>query len=129
MSNVDIANNGRVATFRTDAGLTVTFVGTPNEGSGATTVDRQYVVGTRYEFHPLNDVAYQDNGCSATREVDGGSSSPTSGAPAHATGTGPNQPFRQLPVAVATAAVAALPLVVLLVRARQAAAGTPAAGR
>lgn len=123
-------NNGRVATVHTDAGLTVTVIGTPAEGSAATTVDRQYVVGTRYEFHPLNDASpYQDNVCTATREVAGGSSSPSAGVSGHAAATGPDQPFRRLPIAAMTGAVAALLLAGLLFRARRAAARAPTADR
>jgi len=47
-------NGGRVAAVRTDDGRAVTMVGTPDEGSAATSVDRRYVVGTRQEFHPLD---------------------------------------------------------------------------
>jgi hypothetical protein len=75
----DTSNDGRVAAVRTDAGNVVTVVGTPDLGSGATSVDRKYVVGTRYEFHPINDKSpYQDNACTATHEVEGG---PAPGGP------------------------------------------------
>jgi hypothetical protein len=73
------SNGGRVATVRTDAGAVVTVVGTPDLGSGLTSVDRAYVVGTRYEFHPINNESpYQDNACTATHEVEGG---PAPGGP------------------------------------------------
>jgi hypothetical protein len=33
-------------------------------------VDRQYVVGARYEFHPLNgESLYQDNACTASWQI------------------------------------------------------------
>src|SRR5215831_13239064 len=69
----DTSHGGRVATVRTDAGAVVTVIGTPDLGSGATSVDRAYVVGTRYEFHPINNGSpYQDNACTATHEVASG---------------------------------------------------------
>ncbi len=37
-----------------------------------TTVDRTYVVGATYEFHPHNDTEpYEDSSCSATHRVHG----------------------------------------------------------
>jgi len=72
-TGTDTSNGGRVATVRTDGGAVVTVVGTPDLGSSATSVDRKYVVGTRYEFHPINSESpYQDNACTATHEVAGG---------------------------------------------------------
>ena len=64
---VSTQSNGRVATVRTDVGTTVQVRGTPDSGSGATSVDRSYEVGARYEFHPLNDSSpYEDNACTFT---------------------------------------------------------------
>lgn len=59
---------GRLATVRTDAGQTVTVRGTPGGKNSATSVDRRYEVGGRYEFHPVNASSpYEDNDCTATR--------------------------------------------------------------
>jgi hypothetical protein len=74
-----VASNGRVATVRTDDGRTVLVIGTPDPGAQATSVDRTFAVGARYEFHPVNDAPpYQDNACTATHEIARGT---TSGVP------------------------------------------------
>lgn len=71
-------SHGRIATVRTDTGATVKVVGTPDTGSGATSVDRTYEVGGRYEFHPTNDASpFQDNACTATRLLSMTSPPPT----------------------------------------------------
>ena len=64
----------------TDEGRTVTVNGGPSgTGTGtdtntATSVDRTYRPGVRYEFHPLNAASpYQDNACTATRAIGGAS--------------------------------------------------------
>jgi hypothetical protein len=60
---------GRVAHVTTDAGRQVIVRGTPSD-SGATSVDRAYIVEARYEFHPLNDSSpFEDNACTATRQL------------------------------------------------------------
>lgn len=63
--------DGRVAQVRTDDGRDVQVVGSSNpQPNTATTVDRSYATGTRYEFHPLNPASpYEDNVCTATHEV------------------------------------------------------------
>ncbi|GAA1837920.1 hypothetical protein GCM10009772_14420 [Pseudonocardia alni subsp. carboxydivorans] len=63
--------DGRVAQVRTDDGRNVRVVGSPTpRPSTATSVDRSYATGTRYEFHPLNPASpYEDNLCTATHEV------------------------------------------------------------
>ncbi|MBM7860710.1 hypothetical protein [Lentzea nigeriaca] len=62
--------NGLVAHVRTDAGPQVEVIGTPAE-TGASTVDRTYTTGLRYEFHPLNSSSpYQDNNCTRTHVID-----------------------------------------------------------
>jgi hypothetical protein len=63
----------RVATVRTAGGDTVQVVGTPSPADDSiTSVDRTYVVGATYEFHPWNNTdAYQDNLCSATERLRG----------------------------------------------------------
>jgi hypothetical protein len=68
---VELRNAGRVATVRTDDGKSVTVAGTDAENpSVATSVDRSYELGARYEFHPINDASpYQDNACTATRLI------------------------------------------------------------
>jgi hypothetical protein len=78
-----VANDGRVATVRTDDGRVVEVVGTPDlhQGAGRTSVDRRFDVGVRYQFHPLNDTSpYQDNACTATRPI--GAAAPATGSPA-----------------------------------------------
>jgi len=60
-------SNNRVATVRTEAGETVQVRGGP-AGSRATSVDRNYQPGGRYEFHPINASSpFHDNICTATR--------------------------------------------------------------
>ncbi|GAA1296833.1 hypothetical protein [Pseudonocardia xinjiangensis] len=78
---------GRIAQVRTDAGLMVEVRGTdaidPPGGGAATSVDRSYVTGQRYEFHPINSTSpYSDNNCTATHELPASPS--TSAAPAGA---------------------------------------------
>lgn len=83
---------GRVARVRTDDGRDVTVIGTPADLGGArpgetvaTSVDRTYSVGARYEFHPTNDASpYADNACTATRWLSAGApgGSDTAGLPA-----------------------------------------------
>jgi hypothetical protein len=62
---------GRVAHVRTDDGRTVVVRGTDSDSPNAfTSVDRTYSAGARYEFHPINATEpYQDNACTATREI------------------------------------------------------------
>jgi hypothetical protein len=66
-----VSNRGRTATVRTDDGRTVTVRGSQVESeNAASTVDRAYQVGIRYEFHPVNDASpFQDNACTATRPI------------------------------------------------------------
>lgn len=68
------SRNGRVAEVRTDDGRGVEVRGTDAVDSpgaiGATSVDRTFVAGTRYEFHPLNSTSpFSDNACTATRPL------------------------------------------------------------
>jgi hypothetical protein len=65
--------DNRVATVRTAGGDAVQVVGTPSpEDNSVTSVDRTYVVGATYQFHPLNGAApYEDNVCSATERLRG----------------------------------------------------------
>lgn len=63
-------HDGRRATVNTDDGRVVTMVGTADLGAAATSVDRTYEVGGRYEFHTLNDASpYEDNACTATKKI------------------------------------------------------------
>lgn len=61
----------RIATVRTTAGKTIQVVGTPSPGDNSvTSVDRTYVVGATYEFHPDNgSEPYEDNICTATTRL------------------------------------------------------------
>jgi len=66
-------SDDRVASVRTTGGETVLVVGTPAPGEHSfTSVDRTYVVGGAYEFHPVNAAApYEDNACTATERLRG----------------------------------------------------------
>ena len=102
---------GRVATVRTDAGVTVEVRGTPGGLVGASSVDRSYEVGGRYEFHPVNDASpYEDNACTATQLLSPG---PRPG-PALAGGTSP-----AAVLAVSGVAAAGVVLAGIVLRRRQ----------
>jgi len=63
--------DGRIAEVIAEDGRKVQVRGTP-DASAITTVDRTYLVGARYEFHPVNDSSpYEDNVCTATRKLSG----------------------------------------------------------
>lgn len=65
-----VEREGVLAHVLTDDGAEVEVVGSPSE-TGVTSVDRTFKPGVRYEFHPLNDSSpYQDNSCTATRELE-----------------------------------------------------------
>lgn len=70
---VEVDDSSRVATVVLDDGSEVVVQGGPDlGGSAATSVDRHYTLGGRYEFHPSNDTSpFQDNACSATRQLSG----------------------------------------------------------
>lgn len=70
---VDAESHSRVATVRTTVGETVRVVGTPFPAEDSmTSVDRTYVVGATYEFHPVNGTEpYEDNACTATERLHG----------------------------------------------------------
>jgi hypothetical protein len=85
---IAVTNGGRTATVHADDGRSVTVRGTPAGDDAATTVDRAYQVGQRYEFHPINDAdPYQDNACTATHPVGAASASNTPPAQPRTTGT------------------------------------------
>ncbi len=71
---VSVEHEGRTARVRTDDGRDVTVHGggrSPASNS-ATSVDRRYAVDGRYEFHPINDASpFEDNACTATRQLSG----------------------------------------------------------
>ena len=62
-------SNGRIATVRTVDGRTVVVRGTTvDSDTTATSVDRNYRVGGRYEFHPYNAASpFGDDACTQTR--------------------------------------------------------------
>ena len=64
-------NRDRIAQVRTDTGAEVTVLGTESpDTTSATSVDRTFIPGVRYEFHPLNDASpFRDNACTATRQL------------------------------------------------------------
>ena len=66
------ASHDRMATVQTDDGETVQVVGTPFSAENSiSSVDRTYVVGATYEFHPVTGTEpFEDNACTATRQVD-----------------------------------------------------------
>lgn len=92
--------NGRVAEVRQDDGRTVTVRGGETRDNAASSVDRYYDVGARYEFHPVNaEDPYEDNECTATRRLGGGvatlaagGSPPASPAVVPAAGSSPASP-------------------------------------
>jgi hypothetical protein len=115
-----VTNRGRTATVRTDDGRTVTVLGSEATGSAvATSVDRTYQVGLRYEFHPFNDAdPYHDNGCSATHAI---------GAASGATAAGSSSSGPWVGVLSAGAAVLVVAgVIVWYLRRRNLSAATPA---
>lgn len=71
---LSVEDRGRRATVRTDQGKEVVVVGRgrQGQGGGVSSVDRRYAVGGRYEFHPVDDASpFQDNACTATRQLSG----------------------------------------------------------
>jgi hypothetical protein len=70
---VEVDADGRLAHVRLDDGSRVEVHGSPSlaDGSG-TSVDRHFTVGGRYEFHPTNERSpFEDNACTATRQLSG----------------------------------------------------------
>jgi len=70
---VEVEKDGRVAYVALDDGSTAVVHGSPGLGNDTvTSVDRRFAAGARYEFHPFNDTSpFQDNACSATRQLAG----------------------------------------------------------
>lgn len=70
---IDVEADGRIATVVRDDGTRVEVHGSPTPHDGAvTSVDRRYAVGGRYEFHPANARSpFEDNACTATRQLAG----------------------------------------------------------
>lgn len=85
---VSTQSHGRVAGVRTAAGEMVEVRGTPDTAeNAASSADRTYEVGGRYEFHPVNASSpFDDNSCTQTRLLsrtsssDGGAAAQTDGA-------------------------------------------------
>ena len=75
---VEVDNSGRVATVVLDDGSEVVVQGGPDlGGSAATSVDRHYTLGGRYEFHPHNAKSpYEDDACTATQQLSGPTAGP-----------------------------------------------------
>ena len=61
----------RVAYVHTDDGRNVVVRGTDSTAADAfTTIDRTYLTGHRYDFHPVNDTSpFEDNICTATLDL------------------------------------------------------------
>lgn len=70
---IEAEADGRVATVVRDDGARVEVHGSPTPHDGAvTSVDRRFAVGGRYEFHPVNARSpFEDNACTATRQLAG----------------------------------------------------------
>jgi phosphoribosylcarboxyaminoimidazole (NCAIR) mutase len=88
---VATTNVDRTATVRTDDGRDVIVLGSEVDGpNAATTVDRTYQVGVRYEFDPVNDSSpYQDNICTTTHPLAHASvADAPAGGSAHLPGSG-----------------------------------------
>jgi hypothetical protein len=74
---VSTEHDGRVAAVRTDDGRRVEVVGTSSV-SGFTSVDRDFEIGARYEFHPANSTSpYEDNICTRTHLISSPPTEPT----------------------------------------------------
>jgi hypothetical protein len=76
---IAVEDDGSMATVDVDTGQVVTVFGGPGSPGRnvSSSVDRRYVVGGRYEFHPVNDKdPYRDNACTATRQLAGPSPAP-----------------------------------------------------
>lgn len=75
---VGLEKEGRVANVVLDDGNKVVVHGSPELGDAvATSVDRRYALGGRYEFHPINArTPFQDNACTATRQLAGPATAP-----------------------------------------------------
>src|SRR5688572_16755802 len=57
-----LTDDDRVATVRRDDGRIVVVTGAADPAGVRTSVDRTYLAGQRYEFHPRNgDSPYRDN--------------------------------------------------------------------
>ncbi len=102
-----VSNIGRTATVRTDDGRTVTVLGSDaDEPNAATSVDRTYRAGAKYEFHPLNDTSpYQDNACTATHLIGANSPDPSGPAAAGGNDTASGEPSTSLWLAISAAAI------------------------
>lgn len=70
---IDVEAGGRIATVVRDDGTRVEIHGSPTPHDGAvTSVDRRFAAGGRYEFHPENARSpFEDNACTATRQLAG----------------------------------------------------------
>jgi len=113
-------SDGRLAVVRTEDGRTVEVLGGESRSGVATSVDRTYLVGGRYEFHPYAGTSpYRDNACTATRllqMVEGAATGATPGRDVAAAAV----PGFVLPGAVAAGLVLAALATTLLARARRA---------
>jgi hypothetical protein len=72
---IETRKQDRIATVITDSGRQVTVVGALDSSwfsTSVSSVDRRYVLGGRYEFHPTNaESPYRDDSCTATRQLAG----------------------------------------------------------
>jgi hypothetical protein len=70
---VQVEASGRLAHVVRDDGSRVEVHGSTELDDGtATSVDRHFAVGGRYEFHPINaSNPFQDNACTTTRQLSG----------------------------------------------------------
>ncbi len=72
---INTREEDRIATVITDTGRRITVLGTSGHSwfvESFSSVDRRFVLGGRYEFHPTNaSDPYRDNACTATHKVAG----------------------------------------------------------
>lgn len=105
---------GRLATVVTEAGDTVEVRGTPGGAHSVTSVDREFQLGARYEFHPENGASpYQDNACTATHKIAGAAHGAATGPAA-----GPSSPAAPLAAGLGVALLLAAVPGVLIARRR-----------
>lgn len=100
------SHGGRQAMVRTTDGRTVTVNGTPDLDAAATSVDRTFQEGATYEFHVLNETSpYEDNACTATKQIAAGPG-----------GKGSRPPMAAIAISGATVFAAAAVVIVLMRR-------------
>jgi len=113
---VSTERDGRIAAVRTDDGHRVEVVGTTSTSTnGITSVDRDYEIGARYEFHPTNSTSpFQDNICTRTHLVSPPTTATTPGT-AHTRSAAGDTPSGLGTTAAIAGTAAAIALIATLV--------------